>query len=95
MGENKPQEPAIRFKGFTDAWEQRKLEDVGTINPKALNTFFTVAKLGFPCLLRLLYKLTRCTSTSFAIFPIPYARATSSRASRKTSTSSLCIAVSK
>lgn len=28
MGENKPQEPAIRFKGFTDAWEQRKLGDI-------------------------------------------------------------------
>ena len=27
--------PEIRFKGFTDAWEQRKLEDVATFNPKA------------------------------------------------------------
>lgn len=26
--------PEIRFKGFTDAWEQRKLSEVVTINPK-------------------------------------------------------------
>ena len=26
--------PEIRFKGFTDAWEQRKLADVSVINPK-------------------------------------------------------------
>ena len=24
------QKPKIRFKGFTDAWEQRKLKDFGT-----------------------------------------------------------------
>ena len=23
--------PKIRFKGFTDDWEQRKFEDVGTV----------------------------------------------------------------
>jgi len=27
----KKNEPAIRFKGFTDAWEQRKLEDIAEI----------------------------------------------------------------
>lgn len=27
--------PAIRFKGFTDAWEQRKLGDIAEFNPKA------------------------------------------------------------
>ena len=27
--------PAIRFKGFTDAWEQRKLGDIADFNPKA------------------------------------------------------------
>ena len=26
--------PEIRFKGFTDAWEQRKLSEIVTINPK-------------------------------------------------------------
>ena len=26
--------PQIRFKGFTDAWEQRKLGDVAIVNPK-------------------------------------------------------------
>ena len=29
MGKNE-QKPAIRFQGFTDAWEQRKLGDIGT-----------------------------------------------------------------
>ena len=28
MGKNE-QKPAIRFQGFTDAWEQRKLGEVG------------------------------------------------------------------
>ena len=27
--------PAIRFAGFTDAWEQRKLREVAVFNPKA------------------------------------------------------------
>ena len=27
--------PTIRFKGFTDAWEQRKLGDIAEFNPKA------------------------------------------------------------
>ncbi|MGI6700840.1 MAG: hypothetical protein ACOX6G_11125 [Christensenellales bacterium] len=27
--------PAIRFQGFTDAWEQRKLGDTADFNPKA------------------------------------------------------------
>ena len=31
---NGSQFPEIRFKGFTDAWEQRKLSEVVTINPK-------------------------------------------------------------
>ena len=31
---NGSQFPEIRFKGFTDAWEQRKLGEVVTINPK-------------------------------------------------------------
>lgn len=26
--------PPLRFKGFTDAWEQRKLEEIAVINPK-------------------------------------------------------------
>ena len=30
MGKNE-QKPAIRFQGFTDAWEQRKLGELGTI----------------------------------------------------------------
>ena len=29
--------PEIRFKGFTDAWEQRKLGEVADINPKSTN----------------------------------------------------------
>lgn len=28
------EKPAIRFKGFTDAWEQRKLGELATFNPK-------------------------------------------------------------
>lgn len=28
----KQNKPAIRFKGFTDAWEQRKLEDYLTVS---------------------------------------------------------------
>jgi type I restriction enzyme S subunit len=31
-GEDKPE---IRFKGFTDAWEQRKLGDIAEFNPKS------------------------------------------------------------
>lgn len=31
---NRKHIPEIRFKGFTDAWEQRKLSEVVTINPK-------------------------------------------------------------
>ncbi len=31
----KAKAPGIRFKGFTDAWEQRKLGDVADFNPKA------------------------------------------------------------
>lgn len=27
----KEQKPQIRFKGFTDAWEQRKLGDLGSV----------------------------------------------------------------
>ena len=34
MGENK-RIPEIRFAGFTDAWEQRKLGDLAEFNPKA------------------------------------------------------------
>ncbi len=34
MGENK-KEPKIRFVGFTDAWEQRKLYEVAEFNPKS------------------------------------------------------------
>ena len=33
MGENK--KPAIRFRGFTDAWEQRKVGELAEFNPKA------------------------------------------------------------
>ena len=33
MPEN-AKKPQIRFKGFTDAWEQRKLGDVAIVNPK-------------------------------------------------------------
>lgn len=33
MAENK--KPAIRFKGFTDAWEQRELGGVAEFNPKS------------------------------------------------------------
>lgn len=29
---NDKQKPSIRFKGFTEAWEQRKLGDVGTVS---------------------------------------------------------------
>ncbi len=28
--------PAIRFQGFTDDWEQRKLEDLAEVNPKSV-----------------------------------------------------------
>lgn len=28
--------PSIRFKGFTDAWEQRKLKDLALFNPKSI-----------------------------------------------------------
>ena len=34
MGKNE-QKPAIRFQGFTDAWEQRKLGELAIFNPKA------------------------------------------------------------
>ncbi|HJI29591.1 MAG TPA: hypothetical protein OIL76_06035 [Veillonellaceae bacterium] len=27
--------PSIRFKGFTDPWEQRKLGSIAIINPKS------------------------------------------------------------
>lgn len=30
----KPDAPAIRFKGFSDAWEQRKLGELALFNPK-------------------------------------------------------------
>lgn len=30
----KPDAPAIRFKGFSDAWEQRKLGELALLNPK-------------------------------------------------------------
>lgn len=33
---NEKKIPAIRFKGFTDDWEQRKLEDLAEVNPKSL-----------------------------------------------------------
>ena len=32
---NDKQKPSIRFKGFTEAWEQRKLGEVAIFNPKA------------------------------------------------------------
>ena len=32
MNENSNLTPKIRFKGFTDAWEQRKFENLGTIS---------------------------------------------------------------
>ncbi len=28
MGKHKKKKPEIRFKGFTDDWEQRKLSDI-------------------------------------------------------------------
>ena len=28
--------PAIRFKGFADDWEQRKIEDLAEVNPKSV-----------------------------------------------------------
>lgn len=35
MCENKSNVPKLRFPGFTDAWEQRKLGEVAEFNPKA------------------------------------------------------------
>ena len=36
MNNKEQQIPAIRFKGFTDAWEQRKLKDLALFNPKSI-----------------------------------------------------------
>ena len=33
---NEKKTPAIRFQGFTDEWEQRKLEDLAEVNPKSV-----------------------------------------------------------
>ena len=35
MMAEKAKKPAIRFSGFTDAWEQRKLGDIAIFNPKS------------------------------------------------------------
>ena len=33
---NNNKTPAIRFKGFTDTWEQRKLGECAEFNPKSV-----------------------------------------------------------
>lgn len=36
MTEKGKNTPTVRFKGFTDDWEQRKLEDLAEVNPKSV-----------------------------------------------------------
>ncbi len=36
MNRNKKRAPEVRFKGFVEDWEQRKLEDIADINPKSI-----------------------------------------------------------
>lgn len=46
MGKNE-HKPAIRFRGFTDAWEQRKLGELGTLK-NGMNFSKEAMGVGFP-----------------------------------------------
>ena len=48
MSEN-VQKPRIRFKGFSDAWEQRKLGEVATITKGQSKIAMNLIKIGTPC----------------------------------------------